>query len=513
MNTLSSNKIYIIGTVSLMLGILFDYLFYDKQVGISFLIYVILLLLSLFGFLFFFKVLFDKTIVLFLPAILFFASMALVRDNEFLLFVNIVLVLGLLLLMAHHLIGRKIRSILFLGYLKTAVLLPLSMLAKSFNALGRMLSVGKGLKKNQKTFQIAKGILITLPIALFFVFLFSSADLAFKTLVTNLFNFNFSVNPDVISQIWLAVAFAVLWLGVYTYILEHISEKDDLTHSPIATRYKFGNIEAAILFATLIVLFLAFVIVQIKYLFAGNAAITELGYTYAEYAHKGFGELIGAALLTFALIFLVERYIERSENKPSTLFKILSSILVMLVLVITASAFMRLNVYEQAYGFTVLRVLVQAFIIWQAAVFLWLGFKIIKDVEDRSFVFGIFLSVIAFFIVFNLLNPDRFVARKNINQFAKTGRLDTKYLSTLSADAVPDLIPLLNSELKDKYGNQLSGEIAVALNGFQDLLDDQSWQSYNLSRSRAGGLIKSKWSLISELVPKSAQGEIVKTKK
>lgn len=508
MNILSTKKIYIVGVVSLVLGIVFDYLFYDKQIGISFLIYVVLLSASLFGFLLSFKVSYNKAVAWVLPVIIFFALMVGVRDNEFLIFWNVVLTLGFLILLAHHLIGWKIKNILFLHYFKAAVFLPLNMLGKSFNALGRMISVQKGAKDSQKASQITKGILITLPIVLFFLFLLSSADLVFKKLIANLFIFNFNIDPDVLTQIGLAIAFAFVWLGVYTYIIENANKSDNFLASPAVRRFKFGNIEAGILFATLCVIFFAFVIIQIKYLFAGHSAIAQLGFTYAEYAHKGFGELIVVALLTFGLIFLAERYIERSENKPSNLFKILTGILMMLVLVIVASAFTRLNIYEQAYGFTVLRILVQAFIIWLAAVFMWLGYKIIKNVEDRPFIFGIFLSVVAFFVVFNVFNPDAFVARKNINQFAQTGGLDTKYLSTLSADAVPELIPLLKmTGVKNKFDNQLSGEVAVALKKYHDSAAKQPWQSYNISRSRAIRLINSNWDLISTLAAQNSSQE------
>ncbi|MFA6304388.1 MAG: DUF4173 domain-containing protein [Patescibacteria group bacterium] len=503
MNTISTKRVYFVAVVSLVLGILFDYLFYDKQIGISFLIYEVLLLAGLFCFLFAFKIRPDKAVFLFLPAILFFALMVGIRDNIFLLFWNVVMTIGLMLLMAHQIIGRKINQILFLDYLKTAVIVPFSMLGKSIGALGRIIAVGKGNKENQKTSQIAKGILITLPIALAFLFLLTSADLVFKKLLTNLFSFNFSINPDVVAQIWWAAFFAFLWLGVYIYILENAGQPKNSEPDLLNRIYKFGNIEAGILFTTLNVLFLSFVIIQIKYLFAGHGAITQFGYTYAEYAHKGFGELIAVAVVTFALVFLAEKHIERSENKPNRLFKILTCILMLLVIVIMASAFTRLGIYEQAYGFTLLRLLVQAFIIWLAVVFLWLTYKIIRNTKDRPFIFGIFLSVVTFFVVFNLFNPDAFVAKKNINQFVKTGALDTKYLSTLSADVVPDLMPLLAMpQIQDKYGNQLAIEIAFILKNFYDLSAKQPWQSYNLSRIRAIELINSQWGLISTLAQK-----------
>lgn len=502
MNTLPIKNIYAVGFVSLILGILFDYLFFDKRPGISFIIYVVLLLSGLFGFLLFFKISHNKKAAWFLPAILFFSLMAGVRDNELLLFWNIVLTIGLLLLLAQELIGLEIRNALYLDYLKTIVVLPLNMIGKSFNALGRMLSIGKGVPENRKTSQITKGILITLPVVLFFLFLLSSADLVFDRLVFSLFDFD--LNPDVMARIFWAAAFAFLWLGVYAYILENVGAKENASPLPVVRHYKFGGIEAGILFTSLNVLFLTFVIIQIKYLFAGHSAVTQLGFTYAEYAHKGFGELVAVALLTFGLIFLAERFIEREGNQTKPVFKILTGVLIILVLVIMASAFTRLSIYEQAYGFTLLRILAQAFIVWLTAVFLWLGYKIARGVGDRAFLFGIFLSVVMFFAVFNLLNPDAFVARKNIEQFANAGKLDIEYLSSLSTDAVPQLIPLLESEAEDKNGNRLSHEVAVALKKDYDSASNQPWQSFNMSRSRAIRLIDSKRDLISALAGQDA---------
>lgn len=507
MSILSTKKIYLVGAVSLVLGILFTVLFFDKLIGISFVIYTALLVTCVFGLLSFFKVSYSKSSIWFVPAIIFFSSMVALRDNEFLVFINCIMTIGLLLLLAHQITGHKLKHSLFVDYVKTAVVLPLIMLGKSFNALGRMISVGKGTVESKKTSQIVKGIFITLPIVGFFLLLFSSADVVFKNLVTDIFSFNFTLDENVVPKIWWAIFFAVVWLGAYVFILENATEEEN-SRSPVARSFKFGNIEAGILFTTLNVLFLTFVGIQIKYLFAGHEAITKLGYTYAEYVHKGFGELVFVAIFVFLLIFIAERYIERNENKSSLLFKSLARLLVVLVLVIMVSAFTRLSAYEEVYGFTTERVLVQAFIIWLAAVFSWLEYKLAKGIDDQRFIFGLFLSAATFVAAFSLFNPDAFVARKNIDQFAKNGKLDTTYLSLLSADAIPELIPLLDmSGVTDEHGNQLPQEVAYILKNHYDYaVPKQFWQSYNVARRRAMQLIDNKRGAITTLtsVPQNA---------
>lgn len=302
------------------------------------------------------------------------------------------------------------------------------------------------------------------------------------------------------AQVWWVLIFTLIWLGAYVYVLGKAAPSASQRVPRKPAEYKFGNIEAGILFGTLNALFLVFVIIQIKYLFAGQSAITDLGFTYAEYAHKGFGELIGVALLTFALIFGTEKYIEKKEGSHAPFFKFLSCLMALLVLVMMVSAFLRLSLYEQAYGFTLLRILVQGFIIWLTAVFLWLGYKIMSRLDDYTFVFGIFLSVLAFFFIFNLLNPDAFIARKNIEQFAQAGKLDTGYLSELSADAAPEVAKLLNMQgLTSNSGSGLPNAGALILKQYLGSANS-SWQSYNYSRSQARKLVNNKADIINPLL-------------
>ena len=134
------------------------------------------------------------------------------------------------------------------------------------------------------------------------------------------------------------------------------------------------------------------------------------------------------------------------------------------------------------------------------AVFLWLGYKILFLVNNRKFIFGIFVSVITFFVLFNLFNPEAFIVRKNVEQFAQSGKLDTEYLSTLSADAAPEISKLLNiSGLTNKQGQTLPFAAADILKQEYKESKNNSWQSYNFSRNNALQLTEDNWEKISNL--------------
>ena len=73
------------------------------------------------------------------------------------------------------------------------------------------------------------------------------------------------------------------------------------------------------------------------------------------------------------------------------------------------------------------------------------------------------------------VNPDRFIADRNVERYLRTNDLDVAYLSTLSADAVPALQRLP------------PGVRAVVLRSTADRLDrtPDDWRSWNLGRARA----------------------------
>jgi len=489
---LAPKKLAYIGLICLALGFLFDYFFHNQTPGIAFVIYSGLLLAVFYLLAKHLKISFykptDRALKLLVLPIVFFSAMLAVRDSHFLVFWNVVATFGLLLVFAGYATGSSLGNYRIIDFLITAFILPLKFIGSAFVSLGRLVLIKKHFSNTGKAPQIIKGIAITLPILFLFLLLLSSADLVFHKLLADLFNWQINIESF---AFWLRVLFvAFIWLGTYSYLFQ----KSSPAAVPVPVKesaYTFGKIETQILLGSINALFLIFVIIQIGYLFAGSNAIAKLGYTYAEYAHKGFAELIVVALVSFVIVFLSDKFTEKKDQKHTQSFKVLSAILVGLLMVIMASAFMRLALYEQAYGFTLLRLLVQSFIVWLSLIFLLLYYKIFKFLPESFFSFWSLMLVIAFFVFWNILNPDLFIARQNISQFAATNQLDTAYLSSLSADATPAIVELLDKpDLKDKWGIALPQKAKeILLQKFNYLEKAQSWQSFNISRNKALNLI------------------------
>jgi hypothetical protein len=222
------------------------------------------------------------------------------------------------------------------------------------------------------------------------------------------------------------------------------------------------------------VLFAAFVGVQLAVLFGGqHHVLRTAGLTYAEYARQGFFQLVAAAALTLLVVALASRWARRRQPRDQRVLDILLGILLVLTLVVLASALKRLVLYEQVLGFTRLRISVHAVILWLAGV-------LIMVIAAGALSRGSWLPrAVVFFsaaglLVFNLSNPDALVADRNVERFQHGGRLDVDYLAGLSADAVPSLAALPE------------GIRQCVLTPHADLLyEPDAWPEWNLGRERA----------------------------
>ncbi|TQM62614.1 DUF4153 domain-containing protein [Humibacillus xanthopallidus] len=228
-------------------------------------------------------------------------------------------------------------------------------------------------------------------------------------------------------------------------------------------------------FGLVVALFVAFVVAQAAAMFGGHDYVRRTtGLTYADYVHQGFGQLTVATVLTLATIALTVRKAPQETPRERLVLRVLVGSLCALTLVVVASALHRMDLYQQAYGFTVLRVLVDAFELWLG---LLVVLVLVAGIRLRGWWLprAALLSAAAFVLVGGVLNPEAWVAQHNIDRYAATGKLDIAYLSTLGPDAAPTIVAGLPRDL---------AICAVAL----DPASGDDVLAWNLGRSRASAL-------------------------
>lgn len=346
-------------------------------------------------------------------------------------------------------------------------------------------------KRNVQAWPILRGIVIAVPVIAIFASLLSSADPIFGTRVNELIElFNLENLPEYIFRMILILLVAYVLAGTILHAAQSADEKIS-ADKPIIASF-LGFTESTIVLGSVIVLFVAFVIIQLQYFFGGQANINIEGYTFSEYARKGFGELVAVAFFSLLLLLGLGAITRRESESQRRVFSVFGVSLVGLVLIMLVSAFQRLILYEQAYGFSRLRTYTHVFMIWLAVLLVSVVvFEILR--RERAIGLAMVLVSLGFVISLSLLKVDAFIVKQNIQREIRSvpdedfsqGRveLDAQYFLDLSDDAVPALAQaFLNKSVPQAMHEKIGA--ALACKRHDRKLDEHAlpWQSFHFSR-------------------------------
>ena len=307
---------------------------------------------------------------------------------------------------------------------------------------------------------VVRGLAIAAPLLVIFGALFVSADAVFADLVGSVLRIDFQrvVGHVLLFSIcaWLSIGYL---RGFLTGTEPQLAARDgrgieSQTSAPAAKRPALGITETGTALAAIDLLFLVFVIVQFRYLFGGNALVQITpDLTYADYARRGFFELVAAVVLVVPLLLAADWLLGGGSRRDVLVFRSLAGLQIGLVLAIAASALQRLRLYHAVYGLTASRVYAMALLIWMGVVLIWLAATVLRGRRD-AFAFGALASGLAAVAVLFAIDPDATIARTNVARMASADapvRFDVAYATSLSADAVPvliDALPALPSDVQ-----------------------------------------------------------------
>jgi hypothetical protein len=326
---------------------------------------------------------------------------------------------------------------------------------------------------------VARALLIAFPVGLAFAFLLASADAVFATLLRAPFEqLPFGELPRHIVVVAAAgAAFSTLVLRSSTPI------RLGRSGEPI----EGGGLRPTdwiTLLVTVDAVFALFVGVQLFTFFGGRRhvlAVTDL--TFAEYARSGFWQMLAAATLTGLVIAASWIGGRSAPGRRCMWFKILASVLVGLSLVVLASAFQRLVLYETEFGYTWPRLIPHAGILLTAAL---LTCGLVAILTGRTTwlptaALGLGLLTL---VGLNVLDPEAFIAERNIARLARGYELDTVELASLSADAAPAIMTAL-PELDPPIGEQVERDLSCLRAELRSEVTHFGWASFNVARDLA----------------------------
>jgi len=129
-----------------------------------------------------------------------------------------------------------------------------------------------------------------------------------------------------------------------------------------------------------------------------------------EYARRGFFELLMVTLINFSLLLSSIKLIRKDGKLVARTVQILHSLLVLCTMVILSSAYLRMSLYEAAYGYTYLRVLTHSFMIFLFVLFVIAFYKVWN--EGISLLKPYVVLSIAAYMILNFANIDVLIAEK-----------------------------------------------------------------------------------------------------
>ena len=288
--------------------------------------------------------------------------------------------------------------------------------------------------KKSKAGPVLAGILIAIPTCIVLGLILASADAVFENIFAKLF----------IEIIQWQNILGVLFMLAFGFISAYCGMRHVRDEAPLITvkEPKRSEPVAAITVTSVVaLLYLVFSAVQILFLFIGGFELPE-GISYAEYARRGFFQLLIVSVLNLAVVLILKKRIEKS--------RILNAILLVICFctyIMIASSAIRMIMYIQVYNLTMYRISVLFALLTLAVLLAGVIILVLKD--DFSFRRFCVIAVSIVYIPFAFLNADARIASFNLsnNNVLKNAvstrsyeAYDYFYISSLSTDAAPAIL-------------------------------------------------------------------------
>lgn len=479
-----------IGIGALIFAIWIVILFFGKTIGLSMLLFVI-------PFSYFFIYILEKNskiknpkIKLLLIPILLLSGTYFIFDNNFFNNMNLIIIPTLYSFMILGLMGENFEGKLdTIGKILGSFLCPISFIGegtKNFiDKVKEKLKIEVKSKNKEKIKKVVKAIIITIPIILSIIILLATADEIFANIFKGIFNkiidllSEIKISTAIIKIICVAIAF-FYFIGLFYYICLKYEVKEE--KATLKTE-KNDNITIEILLASMNIIYLVFCYIQIKSLFMRNTTLN-----YADYARQGFFQLMVVSIINLVTILISKKRENKDEIKTNKYIKYMSIIMIAFTFIIVISAGVRMYFYENAYGYTLLRLLVYCTLLTEIIIFIPTILYVLDKKVNLSKSY--FTIVVVIYVCMNFANFDNIIAKRNVNRYIETGKIDLYYLiEETGANAINQILRILEMPT-DK--NNVKSEVNTYLREkYKDLNEEKmDFRNFNMSKILAKSLIE-----------------------
>lgn len=475
---------------ALILSIWHSILFWDKEIGLSALLFAIPLIYVTV------KILKGKTenkkaLLLSIPIIL-LSSTYFLFNNSLFNALNIVIIplLYIIMMMLATTKELKVKSIIFK---------ILAVIIEPFNYFGEVIvelknkifpsqekegTQGKREKKN-----IIKAIILTGFIVIIVLILLASADSEFASLFLDILDaiINLSL-PSLVIRIGVII---LLFFYISSFFINILSKGNGLSEiNNEEENSKKENLTINMILTTLNIIYLIFCFTQIKQL------LTVEDIIYSEFARKGFFQLMLVTLINLIVILKATSKDLKETEKQKKYKKTMCIVMIIFTFILIILSFAKMNLYISQYGDTRLRLLVNFTLLTETILLIPTSLYIMNSKINLAKSYLIIITTM--YCIINFANIDNVIAKRNVQRFEETGKIDIWYLTgELDKATVVEEVYKLKSikpeaEIQNEY---IKNNLNTYINKFiedtkSELPEKISIQEFNLTKWKAKKFIQ-----------------------
>ncbi|MCA0972580.1 DUF4173 domain-containing protein [Halobacillus litoralis] len=324
-------------------------------------------------------------------------------------------------------------------------------------------------KNSEVMRKVLLGLLIGAPLLFVVVGLLMQADAAFQNFL--------SVFPDwlnglEVNEVFIRVLIALALGWLFFGVMQILPREETKTPAEPKQGETYDGIVSLTILILLNVVYALFTAVQFTYFFGGE--LYE-GMSYAEYARRGFFELVVVSLVNLTVLVIMLKINRPDAKKLDRTLRSMYSLLIVFSGILLVSAFQRLMLYEAEYGYTMARVLPHVFMIFLIVIFAYTGIRV--WIDRLPLIHFYLITAVLFYTGLNAVNVEAWIVDRNIDRYEETGKLDIDYLNSLGYTGVDGLI-----EIYQEYPEYKNLERKLEERKEEWTNQERAWQSFNIPR-------------------------------
>ncbi|MDR3070109.1 MAG: DUF4173 domain-containing protein, partial [Propionibacteriaceae bacterium] len=347
----------------------------------------------------------------------------------------------------------------------------------------RPIALIRQLEKGKRILAAVVGLVVFCPLLLLTTLLLSQADTGFAELTASLLTWLEDINV-------MKYAFElVLGIPIAAYVFGAVWGNrtrrftQSVTKLSLASTLRKAHQLSLAAFYTPLALFIGIYLLFFgalgNYLFSALGSQLPGGFSYAQYARRGFFELCAVAAINAIILAAVYLLGKRGEHEYPKALRALTGTISALTLLLVITAASKMWLYIDTFGLTQLRVYTMWFM-----VVLFVSFLILLAWHIRPFNAGrpMIIAWIVLFLGLFFANTNGLIAQHNVDSFlsGKLDTLDAETIYALSDAAVPYLIevrdnPAVDPALRNEIREELNIRMGVGNAVYADAIEWFDW--------------------------------------